>query len=467
MNVNFPNEVGMLASTLIRRGFQCYLVGGCIRDSILNKPVHDWDMCTDATPEQIAQILKKHYVPVDLKGMKYGTVAAVLDGKEYEITAFRSDASYSDGRHPDGVEFVKDIQLDLSRRDFTINAIAYNMQTGDLVDPFNGQEDIKKGIIRAVGNPDQRIREDSLRILRGMRFAIKYGYDIDFDTCAAFHKNCNLLQNLSKERVTDELRKILTCGENVLPTFMEFSDVILTIFPDMERCYMFDQNNKYHQHDVYEHLLSVTDACDTDKFEIKIAALLHDIGKPLCYTEDNLGWGHFYGHAGVSKTICENLLNRDLCLTKAEKERVLLLVQEHDHELPITTKSMRKFVSTFGTDFIDDWVVLKKADISDHVFPKCALDLNKKYELMYQTYMDFLESEKRFTLKDLNVNGTDLINKLNMEPGKGIGQVLNQLLEDVLNEDVPNEREALLQRAFSLTRPSNEEDLDPDYEQDF
>lgn len=470
MNVNFPGEVGMLASTLIRRGFQCYLVGGCIRDSILNKPVHDWDMCTDATPDQIAQILKKHYVPVDPKGMKYGTVAAILGGKEYEITTFRSDASYSDGRHPDGVEFVKNIEADLSRRDFTINAIAFNMHTGDLVDPFNGQEDIKKGIIRAVGNPDQRIKEDSLRILRGIRFAIKYGYDIDYDTCLAFHNNCGMLQNLSKERITDELRKILTCEEPIHQMFMEYSDIITTVLPDIEPCYMFDQNNKYHQHDVYEHLLCVTDACDTDKFEIKLAALLHDIGKPFCYTEDNKGWGHFYGHAGVSKAICENVLVRDFRLTKEEKDKVLLLVQEHDHELPITLKSMRKFVSTFGTDFIDDWIVLKKADISDHIFPEGALDLNQKYNLMYQIYTDFLENESRFTLKDLAVNGRDLIDALNMEPGKEIGALLDQLLEKVLNEEIPNEREDLLQEAFSLTRlnkEQNQDNPDEEYEQDF
>ena len=459
-----PDNVKLIHNVLCRRNYECHLVGGCVRDALLGEVPHDYDLCTNANPDVVQDLLKKTGIRSSSVGIQYGTVVALLNQDQYEITTYRTESEYSDGRHPDKVEFSKNINADLARRDFTINAIAFDLDNNTIVDPYNGKEDLQNKVIRMVGNPNERIKEDPLRILRGLRFAIRYGFSIEDKTKEAFLNNKHLLSFVSKERVTKEFKKIFSYNKPIAPVFLEYASIIFEIIPEMQPCYKFEQNNKYHQHDVYEHLLHVVDGCDTDKFEIKLAALLHDIGKPASYVTDEQGNGHFYGHANVSYEMSKEILSKDFRVTVQEREELLLLIREHDHEMPITTKSMRKFVSEYGEDFINDWLILKKGDVSDHLNPDLGRSLSDKYSLMLETYQNFIENESRFSLKDLNVNGIDMIS-LGLK-GSAIGKTLNHLLDNVINEVISNNHDDLLKEAIKFNQLENEKNDDFIYESD-
>lgn len=450
MKINYPNNCRILSELLLKEGYDCYLVGGCVRDSLLGKIPHDWDMCTNATPDAMIEILNRNNIVVNPKGIKYGTVTAMFGNEEYEVTTYRKDADYTDKRHPSKVEFADNIYDDLSRRDFAINAMAYNLKEDNIIDPFSGQLDLQNKIISMVGSPIERINEDSLRIIRGLRFSIQLGFEIDEITKEAFHNKKNLLSYVSKERITDEFKKMFTCGNKISDVFDEYADIVFEMIPELESCYKFNQNNKYHQHDVYEHLLAVTDLCESNKFEIKLAALFHDIGKPACYIEDESGQGHFYGHPEVSYNMCKDLFKERFRLTNAESSLVLNLIREHDREMPVTKKSMRRFVSEYDKDFIENWLVLKKADVYDHLFPEGSKDLKSKYNLMLETYREYISEESRFTLKDMAINGNDLIKSFDLKPSKEIGNILNILFNEIIDEKIFNERNILLERAFSI-----------------
>ena len=455
-----PNDCVALSKMLQESGYKGYLVGGCVRDMYLGVPPHDWDMCTNAAPEEMISLFTREGLTINPKGIEYGTVTPVIKGIEYEITSFRKETGYSDGRHPDEVTYSKTINEDLLRRDFTINAMAINMADGKLVDLFHGTDDINNKIIRMVGNPKDRIVEDPLRILRALRFAIRFGFSIDSDTKEAILLNKHLLSAVSKERVTQELEKMLTCGKPIKDIFMEYSDVIFEIIPELKPCYQFDQKSKYHKHDIYEHILSVVDLCDTDSFEIKLSALIHDIGKPQTYTVDESGYGHFYSHADVGYEMSSNILMNDFRLTVFQREHILQLVKEHDHDMPITRKSIRHFVSEFGCDFINDWLVLKKADVEDHLFPQTGkITLPEKYALMVEEYNRFLVEESRTTVKDLAINGKDLI-ELGIPQGKEIGGILNSLLEMVLEEEIDNDRDSLIGKVKEFIEQTEEENFE-------
>ena len=456
-----PTECLWLGAILRKYGFQSYLVGGCIRDLILGDTPHDWDMCTNATPKEMMSLFTREGLIINPKGIEYGTVTPVIKGVEYEITTFRKEAGYSDNRHPDAVSYSKTIDEDLSRRDFTINAMAINMNDKTFVDLFHGNDDISNGVIRMVGDPYKRIAEDPLRILRALRFAIRFGYSIENDTKKAILNNKHLLATVSKERITQELQKMLTCGKSICSIFMEYADVIFEIIPELKPCYKFNQNNRYHKHDVYEHILNVVDLCESDSFEIKLAALLHDIGKPVAYTQDADGSGHFYGHADISFELCQKILIYDLRLTVHQREHVLQLVKEHDHTMPITRKSIRRFVSEFGCCFVDNWLILKKADIGDHIFPPSSrINLVEKYNLMLKEYKEFLAEESRTTIKDLEVNGKDIMS-LGVSQGKEIGIILNHLLDIVLDGKIENKKDLLIAKVQEFINEKDErEDLE-------
>ena len=455
-----PEDCVWLSKILQSAGYECCLVGGCVRDYLMGEIPHDWDMCTNATPEEMISLFTGEGLTINPKGIEYGTVTPVIKGIEYEITTFRKETGYSDGRHPDEVTYSKTINEDLSRRDFTINAMAINMADGKLVDLFHGVNSINNEIIRMVGNPEDRIAEDPLRILRALRFAIRFGFSIDNNTKESILRNKHLLSTVSKERVTQELEKMLTCEKPIKDIFMEYADVIFEIIPELKPCYQFDQKSKYHKHDIYEHILSVVDLCDTDSFEIKLSALLHDIGKPQSYTVDESGYGHFYGHADVSYAMSANILMNDFRLTVFQREHILRLVKEHDHDMPITRKSIRHFVSEFGCDFINDWLVLKRADVEDHLFPQTGkMTLPEKYALMIEAYNSFLVEESRTTVKDLAINGRDLID-LGIPQGKEIGEILNSLLEMVLEEEIENDRDLLIGKVKEFIEQAEEESFE-------
>ncbi len=442
-------DIAYLAGLINQNNGECLLVGGCVRDALLGKQPHDLDICTDRTPDEIIAILEAngiaHYDP----GLKHGTVTALINKEGYEITTYRSDGDYSDGRRPDKVYFEKNFAKDAARRDFTINAMGYDLSSGKLTDPTSGMKDLQAGIIRCVGDPDERFQEDSLRILRAMRFAVKYGFEIDKDTSDAMHRNKELLSNISKERITQEFEKMLTCGMPVKDIFMEYSDIISQVMPEIKPCIGFDQNNKWHRHDVYEHSLFVMDFCKSNDFGIKLAALLHDIGKPESYSVDSEGWGHFYGHPDKSLEISREVIAKRLSLDNETKSRVLTLIKDHDRLITPTDKSVRKYMSVNGKELLDDLLILKQADIEDHIVPEGRTPLSEQFKLsdVKEVAERLYKEEGRLTVKNLTVNGNLLHDRLGMEKSPIMGRVLGKLLEDVISGKLKNEEKALIRAA--------------------
>jgi len=419
-----------------------YLVGGCVRDLLLGKRPHDFDITTKLRPNEIIELLRKNGYYCYGKGIEYGTVVAVGKyNEEFEITTYRSDSNYSDGRHPDTVEFSDNILEDLSRRDFTINAIAYNPISKEIIDRFGGINDLNNKRINAVGDANLRFKEDGLRILRALRFAIRFDYEISGSTKTAILRN---IDKISKERITNEFRKIFSYNKPVFNTFREYATIIKKIIPEIEPCIGFEQNNPYHHHDVYLHMLSVTDLCNTTDFCINMAALLHDIGKPNTYTQDEEGFGHFHGHPKKSLEITEKVLKNDFRITSKEYDKICKLVELHDMTFLASEKAVKRNINKYGHEFIEDWCVLKKADRNDHMFPK-GKDVRwyPQVEEIKKIYDDILLNEPCCTLKDLQINGNDLIS-LGIPKGKEIGIILNDVLNKVIDDELYNEKETLV-----------------------
>lgn len=432
---------------LHENGHAAYFVGGCVRDVLMGKQPKDIDVTTNAFPWEVQKLFPRH---VDT-GLKHGTVTVMENGEGFEVTTYRIDGKYEDGRHPTEVTYTTSLTEDLSRRDFTMNAIAYDPITEEYSDPFHGREDIQNGIIRAVGSPKARFMEDPLRVMRGLRFSIKYGFMIEENTKKAM-LDPEVLQKLSdcisKERITEEMRKILTCGNPVRDKFMEFQDVIKTILPEITPCIGRNQNNAWHKHDVYEHTLYVIDACKTDSFEIKMAALLHDVGKPASQVKGDDGFDHFYGHPKVSREISETVLEKDFKVSRKEKERILDLVEYHDMEIRPETKNIKKMLHKFGEEFIRQWYVLKGADLSDHSCPPGKeakkMDTMSRYQAFLPSLYNVLAENSAFQIKDLAIDGKDLMTEFGIKQGPEIGILLKEILEAVINEEIPNRKEDLL-----------------------
>ena len=328
----FNEKVREILQKLHSSGFEAYVVGGCVRDFLLGKTPSDWDIATSATPDEVMQIFKN----AKPTGLQHGTVT-VEHG--YEVTTFRIDGNYSDGRHPDRVVFSKDIGQDLARRDFAINAMAYNGNT--LLDPFGGQIDLQKRVLKCVGRARERFREDGLRIMRALRFASVYDLSIEFDTNCAIHECKDLLQNIAAERIRDELCKLL-CGKAALRLLLSYPDIFSLIIPQLRPCVGFKQNNPYHCFTVYGHLVHAVTTYKGSDISIKMALLLHDIGKPDSYTEDERG-GHFYGHPKISKDIAEQVM-RDLKFDNTTASEVVQLVGYHDAGISPTKRSIRRWL---------------------------------------------------------------------------------------------------------------------------
>ena len=429
---------------IIDSGFEAFFVGGFVRDYILGVDSNDIDIATNALPNQIANIFK-----VVNTGIKYNCVTINYEGYTFETTTYRIEGAYTNNRHPSYI-VGESLSDDLKRRDFTINAMAYNPLTDELIDDFNGHLDLQNGIIRAVGNASERFDEDSLRILRALRFAIKYQFDIDEYTSLSMHRQRGLLVNISKERITDEVRKMLTSGKPVKVHFMEYKDIIGTIIPEIIPCFNFNQNNKYHKHDVYEHILYVVDNCNTTKFEIKMAALLHDIGKPKAYKEDMEGWGHFYGHPQISYEMSQSIIRDDFRVSTEQLERTLELIQYHDMEVASTKASVKRALNKHGVDFMYDWFILKQADMDDHIYPNKNCHYIIDISGIEARIQQILDEQSCFSLKDLAIGGKDIMTKLGVKPGKHIGIILNTLLEEVIDEKISNESDVLLNKAVEI-----------------
>lgn len=449
LKINIPKNPALAVKMLIDSGFEAGVVGGCTRDAIMGNTPHDWDICTSATPQEI-QAVFQDFKQLDI-GLKHGTVVIIIDSEEIEITTYRIDGVYSDGRRPDNVSFTKNLVEDLSRRDYTQNAIFFNESVG-IVDPFNGVSDIQDKIIRCVGNADKRLQEDALRILRGIRFASNLGFNVEESTKIAMFKNKDLLKNVSQERITTELIKMLQ-GKNVMNILDEFQEIISCIIPEINEIIGFEQNNPYHVYDVWKHTLIAVN--NVDVLILKLALLFHDIAKPNCYSIDEQGMGHFYGHADESAKIAYEIFKR-MKITNAEAidkndiNDVIELIRYHDSIIEPTKKSIRKMLSKLNGSKVqfERLLSVKKADILAQA-PDKSVNRLKEIKTIEEIFNEVVTENPCTTLKDLDINGKDLI-ALGIPSGKKIGEILNLLLKDVLNENLQNEKKALLKKVNDI-----------------
>ena len=430
-----PETVAKCIRSLTDAGYPAYAVGGCIRDTRLGEPVHDYDLCTSATPDQIAEIFSEYRLI--RAGEKHGTVGVVIEDTVYEITTFRSEGEYKDNRHPDWVSFVDDLELDLARRDFTINAMAYSPTTG-LQDPWHGAMDLKKRILRTVGDPEARFREDALRILRGVRFSIRYGLTPDAKTGKAILQLAPLMDNPARERVFEELCKILLiCKAQDL---LRFAPVFLQIIPELKPTVDFQQRTPHHAYDVFTHTAYVVESAPED-LALRWAALLHDIGKPDAFTQDEDSRGHFYGHADISVEKADAVLLR-LKAPTALREKVVFLIKNHMLVLPAEPAVLRRHLSRYGEQNIKALLQMQRADYAG----KGVADRTPPFRRIEGMIDSILESEHCLHLQDLAVNGKDLI-AIGFPESKLLGEGLAYLLSCVVDDTLPNERDALLRAA--------------------
>lgn len=431
-----PEDVKKCIKKLEKEGFTAYCVGGCVRDAMLGLTPHDYDLCTNAKPQDICRVFEEY--KLIRNGEKHGTVGVVMNGTVYEITTYRTEGDYQDHRHPDSVEFVDHIQEDLARRDFTVNAMAYHPETG-YYDPFGGSKDLLDGVLRAVGQPRVRFQEDALRILRGVRFACRFRLQIEEETLKAMEELTPLLDDLAAERVCSELTQALC--HMTQEDLLRYSFVILQVIPELKECVGFQQHNPHHKYDVFTHTAAVLEAVENDP-ALRWAALLHDAGKPKTFTRDEQGVGHFFGHAQVSAEIAEEVLRR-LKVSNSLKEQVMFLIEHHMDALPAEENSLRKKLSKYGSENLRKLVVLQQADRGGKNTRK-ADDLKTEKILSIIEKME--QTEGCLQIRDLAVNGYDLM-ELGFEAGPALGDCQQMLLEQVLEGKLPNEKEALTEKA--------------------
>lgn len=434
---SLPLGAAFIIDPLQENGFEAYVVGGCVRDRLLGRVPKDWDICTSASPQQVIEVFGDKRVIET--GLQHGTVTIVMPDGLYEVTTFRVDGAYSDNRHPDEVKFVKSLEKDLARRDFTINAMAYNDRRG-LVDPFGGEKDLADGVIRCVGDAAARFHEDGLRLMRALRFASKYGFRIEDGTAEAIHKCSHLLKNIAVERINTELCRLL-CGKSVLQVLLDYPDVITEIIPEMKPCVGFRQNNKYHEYNVYDHIAHAVSNYTGEDNVVNVTLLLHDIGKPNCYTEDERG-GHFYGHGVVSRDIAEGVLTK-LRFDNQTKADVLELVLFHDSVIEPTPKTVRRWLNKIGPEQFYRLLEVRMADILAHSKGTQASRI-ERCNALRTIVGDILEQQQCYTVKDLAVNGYDVMQS-GVPEGKEVGAALNEILDKVIGGELENERSALLE----------------------
>ena len=447
--MNIPQGPDEILNRLTAAGFQAYAVGGCVRDSLLGTVPGDWDICTSALPEETEACFSD--LRVVETGLKHGTVTVIFQGVPYEITTFRSDGNYLDHRRPQQVNFVRTLKEDLLRRDFTINAMAVGLDE-DIQDPFGGRQDLTDGIIRCVGDPDTRFTEDALRILRGLRFASRLGFSIAPETAAAMERNKNLLSYVSGERIYKELTGILigTYAQSVLE---QYGGVLAAVLPEIQPSMGFLQRNPFHNRDVWQHTLEALGKSRPDPI-VRWALLLHDLGKPDCFTLDDRGIGHFYGHPQRSMELAEQILDR-FHGDKKTRDTICLLVRDHDREAPATIKNARRWIARYGRDNVRLLLEVKRCDCLAHVdTPKTRARYNNLME-MTRLIRECLETERCFSVRDLPVKGGDVM-ALGVPAGPQVGRILEGLLDDVLDGACPPEREALLERLKQLINERKE-----------
>ena len=441
MKFNIPNDVSHITGKLEENGFKAYIVGGCVRDLISENEPKDWDICTSALPEDVVRCFSRH--KTIKTGLKHGTVTVILDQTPYEITTFRHDGVYTDNRHPDNVEYTSCLEEDLSRRDFTINSLAYSDKTG-IIDCYGGIDDIKNRIIRCVGDADKKFKEDALRIMRALRFSGELGYSIEINTADSLLTNKNLLNNIAAERIAAELNRLLV-SKDVSSVLLTYNQVITEIIPELTATVGFDQNTPYHCYDVYKHI-AISVGFAPDDIIIRLTMLLHDITKPRHFFERD-GTGHFKGHQKTGADIASQVLSR-LKYDKNTINIVSNLIIHHDADIQPESKQIKRWLNNMGEQGFRRLIQVKTADAKAHA-PEFINDRLAVINDVSNLAEEIMEQRQCYTLGNLAINGKDLL-AAGVPEGKTTGILLNMLLEMVMDELIPNDKVVLLAEAKKL-----------------
>lgn len=446
-------KVELILNLLDKAGHRAYLVGGFVRNVIMGcDGGTDCDITTSAKPDEVTALFEAEGYPVFPTGLKHGTVTVRIEHEDFEITTFRTEGAYSDGRHPDSVTFVSDVRDDLSRRDFTMNAVAWNPSSG-YTDPFGGIDDIEKHVIRCVGDPFERFTEDALRIMRALRFSSVFGYEIENETSEAIHSCRNLLKNIAVERIQVELMKLL-CGREPKRILMEYHDVLEVFIPEIAPCIGCLQHNPYHIYDVWEHTAVAVQSAPPIP-ELRLCLLFHDIGKPACYTQDIKSdgsiRGHFYGHERESARMAGEIMRR-LRFSNEMTDTVVTIIGAHCTPVGLTEKSIKKMLSRLGEERFRMLILHHKADNSAQT--PSVRDERLPYWDKVSEITDKIIAEKQcFSAKDLAVSGYDLI-KLGIPQGPVYKEIMDELLAKVISGELQNDKEILLKAAEAVASKS-------------
>ncbi len=441
MELKISDGAKRILDRLNAAGFSAYIAGGAVRDLIMGKTPHDYDIATNARPSDVKSIFQK---TIDT-GIEHGTVTVIENKTGYEITTFRRDGSYNDSRHPDDVIYVKDPRIDCLRRDFTINAMMYNPQSG-VLDFFCGKRDIRCGIIRCVGDAEMRFKEDALRMLRAVRFKAQLGFELEDKTAQAIRKCAVLIKKVSRERILDELNKILLSENPDGIRDLHTLGLLKFILPELDRCFGEPQRNKYHIYDVGEHIMQTVKNTPSD-LTLRWAALLHDTGKPCCSSVDSSGIIHFYGHHRESRRIAVDVLYR-LHMDSASIKDISLLVENHDYRVEATYPAVKRMMSKTGAELFEKLLLLQCADNSAKN-PKHLPEKLRRINGGLDIYRNVVATKQPYRISDLVVNGRDLM-ALGYHQGRDIGDTLKSLLDEVIIKPELNNRTYLIKRAKEM-----------------
>lgn len=433
LKIHIPNQVQFIIDQLQQKGFEAFIVGGCVRDSIIGRHPQDWDITTNAKPQDVKAAFSK---TIDT-GLQHGTVTVMIEGNPYEVTTYRSEGIYINNRKPESVDFIDSLEEDLARRDFTINAMAYNYEKG-LIDPYHGISDIDAQRIKAVGDAAERFQEDALRMLRAVRFSAQLGYSIEPYTLKAIEKKNYLITNISAERIRDELSKTLMADPMSFKTLHE-TGLLGQFLPELDICFDIEQRNPYHMYNIAVHSIYSASYISKD-LQLRWTMLIHDIGKADTISTDAKGINHFYNHANASVKKAEEIMKR-LRFDSSSISTIKQLILYHDREIGESDKSIRKAVSDIGVDLFPALLLVKQADIKAQSSYKAAerLEMLDKIRTAYER---ILAENQCLAIKDLAVNGEDLMS-IGFKPGKELGRVLKLLFERVLEQPELNSKEAL------------------------
>lgn len=438
INVEVPAPVNYIIQELEKCGHEVYMVGGCVRDSVLGRKPHDYDICTSATPDEILKAFPdEEIIPT---GLQHGTVTILINKEPFEVTTYRIDGDYSDNRRPDNVTFTKNLVEDLRRRDFTINAMAYNPKTG-LIDPFNGMEDIKYKKIRCVGSAEDRFNEDALRILRAIRFEAQLGFAGLPETMFEIERQYERLKNISIERINSEFCKIVA-SEQFCVELVLYPNVFSLFIPELKDLIGFQQNNPYHAYDVFDHTAHAIEKCESDDLVVRLAVFFHDFGKPHSYQDGEDGIRHFKGHGKVSAEITDSIMKR-LRFDNETRNKVVELVYYHDATFEVGNKYVKRWLNKIGEKQFRRLLEIRKADIKGQK-PDYEESRIEKVCNIESIFEEILQEQECFSLKDLAVNGNDVKKTMNLKEGKDIGYWLNEILKRVMDGELKNNRDDLI-----------------------